>query len=312
MNFELTLLGTNAAMPIPGRAPSAQTLSIRRQPYLIDCGEGTQLRLLECGVRHRRIRQIFISHLHGDHVFGLIGLLTTWQLGDRRKSLDIFAPPSLEEMIRVQLEASHTVLGYPVAFHEVATGRHERIFEDKRVEVFSLPLDHRIPTAGYLFREKPRPDNILPEQIRKYEIPVDLIPAIKAGADYTTTDGRRIAHAVLTKPAPPPRSYAYCSDTRYQPGLIPLLKGVDLLYHEATFLDEHAALADKTGHSTARQAAVLAQEAGVGQLVLGHFSARYSEVEAFAEEARRIFPNCIAGREGLRIEVPYEGRKIGS
>ncbi len=309
MNFELTLLGTNAALPIPGRSPSAHTLVINHQPYLIDCGEGTQLRLLEHGVRHRRIRQIFISHLHGDHVFGLIGLLTSWQLGDRREPLDLFSPQPLEPMIRVQLEASQTTLGYPLAFHLVDAARHARIFEDRRTEVFSLPLDHRIPTTGYLFREKERPDNILPEKIREYEIPVGAIPAIKAGESFITADGRRIPHEELTTPAPAPRSFAYCSDTRFREALIPLLRGVDLLYHEATFLEEQAGLAEKTGHTTARQAAELAHRAGVGKLVLGHFSARYQDVEPFAEEARRVFANSVAGREGMRIAVPFEGRE---
>ena len=310
MNFELTLLGTNAALPIPGRAPSGQSLLVHHRPYLIDCGEGTQLRLIECGVRHRRIRQIFISHLHGDHVFGLIGLLTSWQLSDRRDPVDLFAPQPLEAMLRVQLEASQTKLGYVLSFHQVDPTRHYRLFEDRRVEVFSLPLDHRIPTTGYLFREKARPDNIRPEKIREYQIPVEAIPAIKAGAGFTLPGGRRITHEELTVPAPPPRSFAYCSDTRFREALIPLLQNVDLLYHEATFLEEQADLAEKTGHSTARQAARLARAAGVGRLVLGHFSSRYGDVEQFAREARRVFPKSIAGKEGMRIEVPFEGREL--
>lgn len=310
MKFELTLLGTNAALPTPGRAPSGQSLLVHHRPYLIDCGEGTQLRLIECGVRHRRIRQIFISHLHGDHVFGLIGLLTSWQLSDRRDPVDVFAPQPLEAMIRVQLEASQTQLGYPLSFHQVDSKRHYRLFEDRHVEVFSLPLDHRVPTTGYLFREKDRPNNIRPEKIEEYRIPVEKISAIKAGADFALPDGRRISHEELTVPAPPPRSFAYCSDTRFREALVPLLRKVDLLYHEATFLEEQADLADRTGHSTARQAAALAQAAEVGTLVLGHFSSRYGDVEQFAREARRLFPNSIAGKEGMRIEVPFEGRGL--
>jgi ribonuclease Z len=310
MNFELTILGTNAALPIVGRSPSAQVLQIHHHHFLIDCGEGTQLRMLETGVRHNRIIQIFISHLHGDHVFGLIGLLTTWHLSNREAPVDIFAPEGLEEMIGVQLESGHTKLKYPLEFHPIDTKRHALLFENEVAQVFSLPLDHRVPTSGFLFREKQRSDNIIPEKIETYQIPVEQISAIKDGADYILPDGRRIPHQELTVPAPPPRSFAYCADTRYRKELIPLVKGVDLLYHEATFLDDNKDRAHRTYHATARQAATLAKKAGVGQLVLGHFSSRYEKIAPFAEEARKVFPNAIAAEDGTRIEIPAPERGL--
>ena len=306
MTFELTLLGTNAAVPVPGRSPSAQVLQVGSHYYLIDCGEGSQLRMLECGIPHHRIQQIFISHLHGDHVFGLVGLMTTWHLAGRREALDVFAPERLEEIIAVQLAYTHIRLNYPVTYHQVETTRHYPLFEDEAVRVFTLPLDHRVPTSGFLFRERARPANMRPEKIGEYGIPFGQIPAIKAGGDFVLPDGRRIPHEELTVPAPPPRSFAYCSDTRYREALVPLIKGVDLLYHEATFLEDNAHLAAETTHSTALQAGRLAAKAEVGQLVLGHFSARYLDVERFAEEAGRAFGRVLAGRDGARISVPLQ------
>lgn len=268
------------------------------------------MRLLECKVRHSRIRQVFISHLHGDHFFGLIGLLTSWQLGGRREALDVYSPKGLEHMIRVQLEAGAGRLSYPLCFHVVDTKQHALIFEDQLTEVYSLPLQHRIPTTGFLFREKPRPANIRPEKIEEYDIPVSKIPEIKEGADLVLPDGRRVPHRELTRPAPPPRAYAYCSDTRYTESLVPLFEGVNLLYHESTFREDNRERAEKTFHSTAKQAATLAKQAGVEKLVLGHFSSRYKRVEPFAEETREIFSNTVAGKEGMRIEVPTPERKI--
>lgn len=308
MVFELTILGTNAALPVVGRFPSAQVLQVQHRQFLIDCGEGTQLRLLENGISHARIDQIFISHLHGDHVFGLVGLLSSWQLGGRRRSLDIFSPAGLREVIDVQLQASETALQFPVHYHIIDTTAYRQIYSGKIVEVWSLPLRHRIPTAGFLFREKQRPANILTEKIREYGIPYQDIPAIKNGGDWVTPDGRVIPHGELTVPAPPPRSFAYCSDTAYEPALVPLIRGVDLLYHEATFCSEYEALAGLTLHATARQAATIARDAGAGKLMLGHFSARYADVEVFAGEAREIFPAAIAARDGMRVEVPFQGR----
>ncbi len=305
MVFELTILGTNAALPVIGRSPSAQVLQVQHRRFLIDCGEGTQLRLLEAGISHARLDQIFISHLHGDHVFGLIGLLSSWQLGGRRRPLDIFAPEGLQAMLDVQLQATQTTLQYPLRIHLVDPSANTCIYSNKMLEVWSLPLRHRIPTMGFLFREKKRPDNILSEKVEAFGIPYQDIPAIKAGGDWRTPDGRLIPHDELTVPAPPPRSFAYCSDTAYEPSLIPLVRGVDLLYHEATFCEAHRDLAELTLHSTARQAAMIAREASVGKLILGHFSSRYQDVKVFAEEARPIFQVTVAGYDGMRVEVPF-------
>lgn len=310
MTFELTLLGTNAATPKIGRAPSAHALQVQHHYYLIDCGEGTQVRLLETGVRQSRIDQIFITHLHGDHFFGLIGLLTSWQLAGRERPVQVFSPPGLEPMIRTQLPATGGELVFPIDFVAVDTEKNDLIFEDDVVEVFSLPLRHRVPTAGFLFREKRRPANILPEKIEEYDIPVTEIPRIKKGGDFQLKDGRCIPHEELTLPAPAPRAFAYCTDTAYQEGLPAMISGVSLLYHEATFLEDERERAHRTQHSTAREAALVAQKANAERLVLGHFSSRYDDVEVFVEEAEKVFPNVVAGKDGMQIEVPVPERKI--
>lgn len=307
MRFELTVLGSNSALPAYGRFPTAQVLAVRERCYLIDCGEGAQMRMAEFGIRQGRIGQVFISHLHGDHIFGLIGWLASLALCSREEPLDIFAPAGLEEIIRVQLKYTGG-LPFPLAFHTIGPGRHALIFEDSAVSVYSLPLAHRIPASGFLFRERERPRNIRPECIDTFRIPYQAIPEIKAGADYRMEDGRVIPNAELTLGPPPPRSYAYCSDTAYHEALIPLVRGVDLLYHESTFCDEQAAHAAETGHSTARQAATIALKAGVGRLILGHYSSRYKNLEPFLEEARSVFPATELGLDGARFEVEPEHR----
>lgn len=306
MKFELTLLGTGAAMPMPGRFTSAQVLSVNDSLCLIDCGEGTQMRLTEYQVRRSRIGQIFISHLHGDHFYGLMGLLTSFALNDRQQPLDVFSPPGLEEIINVMLHYQGSgEISYPITFHQVDTAKHQLLFENQHIEVFSIPLQHRIPTTGYLIREKQRPRNILPEKITAYNIPVSLIKNIKNGADFQLSDGTIIPNHELTTAPPPPRAYAYCSDTMYKPDIVPIIKGVDILYHEATYLHPDEAIAIQNGHATARQAAMIAKAANVEKLVIGHFSARYKEAQLFEQEARAVFPNTISGVDGMVIAVPF-------
>ncbi|MFN7115280.1 MAG: ribonuclease Z [Saprospiraceae bacterium] len=306
MRFELTLLGTGAALPMPGRFTSAQVLNVNDRLYLIDCGEGTQMRLTEFQIRRSKIGQIFISHLHGDHFYGLMGLLTSFALNDRTQPLDIFSPPGLEEIIRVMLHYQGSGLSpYPIHFHIVDTAQYQLIFEDNQVEVYSIPLQHRIPTSGYLFREKPRLRNILPEKIKEYNIPFPAIKKIKEGADFLLPDGRVIANVELTAAPVNPRAYAYCSDTMYAPEIIPYIKGVDLLYHEATFLHEDANIALENSHSTTLQAATIAREAQAIQLVIGHFSSRYKDASLFVQEARTIFPATVGGEDGMVLEVPF-------
>ena len=305
MRFELTLLGTNSALPAFGRFPSSQVLNIQENHYLIDCGEGAQIRMGECGVRRHKIKQVFISHLHGDHIYGLIGFLSSLSLSDRTAPMDIFAPLGLEEIIQVLLKYTGG-LSFALKFHTIDTEQHRLIFENASVEVYSLPLVHCVPTSGFLFKEKSRPRNMKPEKIEAYNIPFHDIPEIKAGADYESSDGQLISNEELTLPPPAPRSYAYCSDTAYQKSLVPLIQGVNLLYHESTFCEDRQGQAALTGHSTAHQAATIAKMAGAERLVLGHYSSRYHSLEPFLKEARAVFPNTELGLDGKVFEVPLE------
>ncbi len=309
MRFSITLLGTNAAQPTPQRFTSAQVLNVNEALYMIDCGEGAQMRLSEHQVRRSNINQIFISHLHGDHFYGLIGLLTSFALNERTQPLHIFSPEGLQEIIEAlakpQGEGRFT---YPIHFHVVDTTQHRLIFEDHRVQVFSLPLRHRIPTAGYLFRERPRRRNIIAEKITQYDMSIDQIRAVKAGEDLWLSNGLRIPNAELTRPPAPPRAYAYCSDTMYNEALIPMLAKVDVLYHEATFLHLDLPSAQRTMHTTALQAAMLAARAEVGQLLIGHFSSRYRDEAELVAEARTVFPNTAGAYDGMTVTVPFRSR----
>lgn len=306
MRFFLTLLGTGSAMPQPDRFTTAQVLNVQEQPYLIDCGEGTQMRMSACGVRRHKINQIFISHLHGDHFFGLPGLLTSYGLNDRKTPLDIFSPAGLEPMIRaLTLPPGAENFPFPLRFHTIDTTQHQLIFEDHLVRVYSIPLQHRVPTSGFLFQEKERPRNIIPEKIEQYAIPYEKIPAIKQGADLVLPSGEVIPNHALTLPPPAPRAYAFCSDTRYTEAIVPLIQGVDLLYHEATFLQQDRSNAIETMHSTAAEAATIARAAGAGQLVIGHYSSRYKNVGELVAEAQSIFPNTLGGEDGMIVEVPF-------
>ena len=304
MRFELTLLGTNSALPAFGRFPSSQVLNIQENHFLIDCGEGAQIRMGEFGVRRHKIKQVFISHLHGDHVFGLIGLLTNWCLKKRTKTLHLFSPPGLRELVEHTARLCKVKFPYAIEFCEVDAIVSTKIFENEIVEVWTIPLDHhRIETAGWLFREKTRPRNILPEKIGQYDIPYTLIPGIKAGDDLRLPDGSLVPNAELTIDPPVPRAYAYCSDTAPSQAVAEVVRGVQLLYHEATFTETHREEAALAYHSTARQAAEIAKKAGVGRLLLGHFSGRYNDVETHLSEARAIFPATDAAEEGRVKEV---------
>ncbi len=296
--FEVLLLGTGAALPDRGRHPSAQVLRYEECYYLIDCGEGTQMRLSDCKAPKQKLNQIFISHLHGDHVYGLIGLLTSYTLFNRQTPLDIYAPEGLEEMIAVQLRWSQCALSYPITYHVVDTERHYLLFEDRYLQVYSLPLSHRIPTSGFLFCEKPRPLNIRAEKIEEYGLDFTQIKQAKSGQDVLLSDGRLIPHTELTHPPAPQRRYAYCSDTAFDERLPGLIQGVDLLYHESTFDNSHELEASISRHSTAAQAAEIARRADAKQLLLGHFSPRYPDEGLLEAEARVVFRDSKAGREG--------------
>lgn len=296
MRFEVTTLGTGAALPARGRFPSAQLLNIHERLHLVDCGEGTQERLRQAEVNFNRIGNIFISHMHGDHYLGLMGLLSSMHLNGRLNELNVYGPPELREVIDVQLRASQTYLRYPLKVHALAHETGTCFFSDPYVEVLTLKLKHRIPTTGFLFRERTQPRRLRKDRLD--DIPHFTRVGVKNGENLTLADGTIIPNNELTLDPPPPRRYAYCSDTAYAPELVEHLRGVDLLYHEATFTDAMSDRAKETCHSTAKQAAMIAKAANVGILLLGHFSSRYKDNRILLEEALPIFPNTLLAEEG--------------
>jgi len=303
LTFELKILGSASATPVLARHPTAQVLTADATNYLIDCGEGTQWRMLEHRVRPHHLRAVFISHLHGDHYFGLFGLLGTMHLQGRTQPLRIVGPPGLDEVLVAQARASDMHLGFTLEFTPVNTEIHAVVYEDEHLTVATLPMRHRIPCAGYLFTERPRRANLL-----KDKLPAGLTPAqlarLAQGEDLEADDQQPgLRHADVAGPAPAPRRYAFFSDTLYTPALADLIRGVDLLYHEATFLDEHRERAGQTHHSTARQAAQLAEAAGVKRLLLGHFSSRYKSLEPVLLEAQAVFPTAELALEGLTVNL---------
>jgi ribonuclease Z len=300
MNFELRILGSNAATPAHGRHLSAQVLTIGTESFLIDCGEGTQFQMLKFQVKRNKINHIFISHLHGDHIFGLIGLLMSYDLNGRTNPLHIYSPAGLQAIIDIQLNNEPS---FPLQFHVTDPRVSTVLFENKRVEVRSIPLVHRAPCHGFLFTEKPQQPNMIKEKIAAYQIPYQAIPSIKNGADYTLEDGTVIPHQELTKAAAAARKFAYCSDTMYSEAILPIIKGVDILYHEATFMHDLLPQAEKTMHSTAQQAASIAKQAKVKQLILGHFSSRYDNLEPLLEEAKAVFEASALVEEGKLISI---------
>jgi len=299
----LTILGSSSALPTSQRYPSAHVLNVHERFFLIDCGEGTQMQLRKYNIKYGRIHHIFISHLHGDHVFGLYGLLSSMNLSGRKSPLRLYAPASFRTIIHSHLADFDIHLNFEIEFVALQDKEPARIFEDKNVSVLSLPLKHRVPAFGFLFREKEKERNILKEAIAKYSIPLSEIHKIKKGADFEIPGGELIPNKEITLDPPKPRSFAYCSDTAYFRRLPGFIRNVDLLYHEATFASESKDLAVKTGHSTSEQAAMIARDAAAGKLIIGHFSARYKDVSLLVEEARKIFPNTIAAEEGSVIGV---------
>lgn len=301
--MQVTILGTGSGGPFQGRHYTAQVVHLDQHLFLVDCGEGTQMQLFRTKIKYDRFRQIFISHLHGDHVYGLAGMLTSYALKQRTEPVTLFGPPGLQALLEDQIRHSLTRIPYPLHFVEVDTATHQMVFENKDVEVWTIPLNHRVPCNGWLFREKTQLRNMIKEKIETYGIPWEAIPAIKAGADYQHTDGRTIPNAELTTPPRAPLSYAFCSDTAPSMEVVQVVKQVDLLYHEATFSNEHTAEAEITGHSTAAQAAEVAREASVGALVLGHFSGRYKDTGVLLAEAQAVFPNTFLSEDGMMVQV---------
>ena len=285
-------MGFNSAIPKKKSAPTAQLLEIANRYFLIDCGEGTQVQLRRAKAKFSKINHIFISHLHGDHVFGLIGLISTLQLLGKETPLKIFGPKGIQDFIMNQLMHTKSNCSFEIDFIELEGKTSIKIFEDEKVEVYTIPLDHRVYTNGYLFKEKPKKRKLNIEAVQQYpEILTCDYDNLKNGRDFVTESGEIIPNEKLTLDPDPSRSYAFCSDTRYKPDIVPIIQGVDLLYHESTFLSDLQDMADYTGHSTAKEAATIAKDAHVGKLILGHFSNRYHDLNVMLDEAKPIFEN---------------------
>lgn len=292
MSTYLTILGFNSAIPTINSAPTAQFLEMEERCFLIDCGEGTQVQLRKAKARFSKINHIFISHLHGDHCFGLPGLIASFRLLGRETPLHVYGPKGIKEMLQTIFKLTETHQGFEVVYHELQGKTSQKIYEDKRVEVYTIPLDHRIYCNGYLFREKPKDRHLNMQEISKYpEIEKCDYQNIKSGKDFILNDGYILKNEVLTTNPSKSVSYAFCSDTRYKESIIPIIENVDVLYHEATFLHDLKEMADYTGHTTALEAARIARKANVGKLILGHFSNRYHDLNVFTTEAREVFPN---------------------
>lgn len=304
MSLKLTILGCHSATPRTFAHPTSQVLEINNRSFLIDCGEGTQSQLRKHKVKFSRIKHVFISHLHGDHFFGLIGLISTFSLLNRESDLHIFAPTGAKEIINLQLELTNSWVHYTLHFHELKSKKSELIFEDENVEVLTIPLKHRIYTNGFLFKEKKGERKLNMSIIsQEKEIEICDYQNLKNGKDFIKANGKIIANENLTFDPPAPLSYAFCSDTSYSETIIPVIKKVDLLYHEATFLEDNLQLAKKTKHSTALQAAQIAKKSEAKKLILGHYSSRYKNLEDFKTEAKTLFDAVELAEEGKIFTV---------
>lgn len=300
--FNTTILGSSAAIPTSLRHTSAQVVQHHNRRFLIDCAEGTQMQMRRFKIPLMKINHVFISHLHGDHYLGLPGLLFTFHLLGREKELHVYSPPGLQEIIEVQYKLSELTPSFPISYHELTQGR-QPVYEDEKLCIETIAMEHRIPTYGFLLKEKPEDRKIIKSAITKYNIPTDQMQGIKKGSDLVAANGAVISNRLITKDPLPSRCYAFCSDTAYTERFLDQVKGVDLLYHEATFMHEKADIARQKMHTTTTEAASLARKAGVRQLMIGHYSARYKELSAFREEAANIFPQTILAREGDVVPV---------
>ncbi|MUP45489.1 ribonuclease Z [Gramella sp. BOM4] len=301
--MKVSILGCYAATPRSFTNPTSQVLEIKNHLFLIDCGEGTQIQLRRNKVKFSKIRHIFISHLHGDHFYGLVGLISTFRLLNRENELHVYGPKGIKEIITLQLKLANSWTNYPLIFHELQSKESELLYEDSTVTVKTIPLKHRIYTNGFLFQEKPGERKLLINEAVKYNIDVSLYNSLKKGKDVVSEDGTLIENHLVTADPPPPKSYAFCSDTVFDPDIVPLIEGVNGLYHESTFLESEMDLAFPTKHSTAKQAATIAKLAGVKKLILGHYSTRYTDISFFRQEAESIFPEVVLADDGAEIIV---------
>ncbi len=296
--MKLNILGCYAATPRSFTNPSAQVLEMKNELFLIDCGEGTQVQLRKNKIRFSKIKHIFISHLHGDHCYGLVGLISTFRLLNRENELHVYGPKGIKEIITLQLKLSNSWTNYPLYFHELESKEAQIIYEDEKLSVETIPLVHRVYTNGFLFKEKPGDRKLLIDKAIEYNIDVALYRSLKKGKDVRSELGELVPNHLVTANPEPPKSYAYCSDTAFNPKMIPQISGTTVLYHESTFLEDKAELAFPTKHSTAKEAAQIAKEAGVGKLILGHYSTRYTDINLFKEEATSIFKKVDLADDG--------------
>ncbi len=301
--FKIHILGCGSALPTLHHYASAQVVEMRGKQFMIDCGEGTQMQLRRSRIRFTKLSAVFITHLHGDHCFGLIGMISTFGLLGRTAKLDVYAPKELELMLQEQMRMFCHNFDYEVAFHAVDTRKQQVVYEDRSLTVESIPLEHRMPCCGYLFKEKATLPHIRRDMIDFYQIPVSQINNIKAGSDWITAEGETVPNSKLVEAADQPRSYAYCSDTRYIPTLHERIRGVTALYHESTYGEDNLLMAEKYYHSTARQAALVARDAGVGKLLLGHYSSRYEDENVLLNEAKQVFENSFLCDEQMVFEL---------
>ncbi|MDP7567730.1 MAG: ribonuclease Z [Flavobacteriales bacterium] len=302
MSFKLTILGSSSAIPTIDRNPTAQLLNVNERFFLIDCGEGTQVQLRKYQLSFQRISHIFISHLHGDHYFGLIGLISSMHLLGRKKDLHIHAHKELKEIIDLQLRSSDTELNFPLFFHPIPEDLEGVIFEDDNIKVSNLLLDHSIKCSGFVFEEIRSKRKIIKSEVEKLNVPYDKMKSLKNGVDWINKKGEIIPNEQLTIENSKPHTYAFCSDTRYNEQLISKIEGVDLLYHETTFKKDLEERAFQTGHSTTLQAASIARRSNVKSLLIGHYSQRYRDFQELADESKEIFENVIVSYSGLEID----------
>lgn len=297
--FKLTILGSNSAVPAHNRNPSAQILKHHNTSFLIDCGEGTQFQMNKFHIKRGKLDYVLISHMHGDHYFGLVGLLNSMQLNGRKTDLYIFAPPELETIILLQSNYKSEDWSFKIHFTPMTFNNGSYLlFETNKLEVYTIPLDHRVPCNGFLFKEKKKSRKVKADMLSHYNVPTKLIKSIKKGDDFITENGSVISNSELTEDAPKSKSYAYCSDTKYNESILPIIENVDLLYHEATFLKEDESKAFLRFHSTTNEAAIIAKKAKVQKLMIGHYSARYANLQVFLDEVQAVFPSSVLAIEG--------------
>ncbi|PID94521.1 MAG: ribonuclease [Bacteroidales bacterium] len=300
--IKITILGSGSALPRKNHFHASQVLEVRGNRYMIDCGEGAQIKIGQYGVSLAKLNNIFISHLHSDHCIGLVGLISTMAMLGRKESLTIHAHKDLKRIMSPMLDYFIDEDAFPVIFNDIDPAKHKVIYSDKRVMVSTIPLKHRVPTCGFLFEEPQGERHLIKAMIDAFEIPIRDLKGIKKGADFVDKEGFVVKNNRLTTPPTPPRKYAYLSDTLYNEAILPYIQDADCIYHEATFLETERERAIKTMHSTAIDAATIAQKAGVRQLIIGHYSARYRGQDEFLSEAKTIFQNTVLAKDGLRVE----------